>query len=256
MAKTLGGIDGYPNGQWAPREVLGSVPSGLGMRRFLQDLERPFTTFTEVEVESPMARPTLQVRIQESVLHYFDSLGARPDGDCTVSVPRNISSIVDRLSKVLRTAGIDIRKLDHSPENAMRLAIVASLVETLAPSLPATSPPRAVRALSKWRLIRVLSYINANIGEPLTLANLAATAGLSRMHFARQFRAATGISPHEYVLRTRIERAQKLLAATSDALVDIGLNVGFKTQTHFTTVFKRIVGNTPRRWRREQPTVS
>jgi AraC family transcriptional regulator len=107
--------------------------------------------------------------------------------------------------------------------------------------------------LSNRRLMRVLAYIDANIGEPITLANLAATAGLSRMYFARQFRAATGIRPHEYVLRKRIERAQQLLTATSDALVDIALNVGFQTQAHFTTVFKKIVGNTPRQWRRGQP---
>jgi AraC-like DNA-binding protein len=108
----------------------------------------------------------------------------------------------------------------------------------------------AVAGLSSRRLMRVLAYIEAHIGEPITLANLAATAGLSRMYFARQFRAATGIRPHKYVLRRRIERAQQLLTATSDALVDIALSVGFQTQAHFTTVFKKIVGNTPRQWRR------
>jgi AraC family transcriptional regulator len=109
-----------------------------------------------------------------------------------------------------------------------------------------------VPVMSKWRLMRVLTYIDANIGGPITLANLAATAGLSRMYFARQFRAATGIRPHEYVLRKRIERARQMLAETSDALVDVALSVGFQTQAHFTTVFKRIVGNTPCQWRREQ----
>jgi AraC family transcriptional regulator len=57
-------------------------------------------------------------------------------------------------------------------------------------------------------------------------------------------------------LRKRIERAQQQLAATSDALVDIALSVGFQTQAHFTTVFKRIAGSTPYQWRREQPKVA
>ena len=182
----------------------------------------------------------------ESALRYFDSL---PD----VSIPPRISMSADRLSQVLRTAGIDVGKLNRSAENAMRLALVASLVETLMPAPPAYTCRSAVPGLSNRRLMRVLAYIDAHIGESITLANLATTAGLSRMYFARQFRASTGIRPHEYVLRKRIERAQQLLTATSDALVDIALTVGFQTQAHFTTVFKKIVGNTPRQWRRGQP---
>jgi AraC-like DNA-binding protein len=169
---------------------------------------------------------------------------------------RDRSMTVDELSKVLRTAGIDIRKLDRSAENAARLAAMASLVETLVPSVPATRRKRAVAALPKWRLMQVLRYIETHIGEPITLANLAATAGLSRMYFAKQFRTTTGMRPHDFVLRKRIERAQQLLAATSDALVDIALSVGFQTQAHFTTVFKNIVGSTPYQWRREQPKVA
>jgi AraC-like DNA-binding protein len=169
---------------------------------------------------------------------------------------RDRSMTVDQLSKVLRTAGIDIRKLDRSAENAARLAVMASLVETLVPSAPAARKKRAVAALPKWRLMQVLRYIETHIGEPITLANLAATAGLSRMYFAKQFRTTTGMRPHDFVLRKRIERAQQLLAATSDALVDIALSVGFQTQAHFTTVFKKVVGSTPYQWRREQPKVT
>jgi AraC family transcriptional regulator len=168
-------------------------------------------------------------------------------------VPQLTLQVPEKLSKVLRTAGIDIRKLDPSAENALRPALVASLFETLVPSPASNAEKPAAQGLSGRRLMRVLAYIDANIGQPITLANLAATAGLSRMYFARQFRAATGIRPHEFVLRRRIERAQQLLTATSDALVDIALSVGFQTQAHFTTVFKKIVGNTPRQWRRGQP---
>jgi AraC-like DNA-binding protein len=70
------------------------------------------------------------------------------------------------------------------------------------------------------------------------------------MHFAALFRVATGARPHEYVLRRRIERAQELLRDSSLTLVDVALSVGFQTQSHFTTVFKRFTGETPHRWRR------
>jgi AraC family transcriptional regulator len=194
--------------------------------------------------------------LQATTLRYFDYLDAHPDGQSDGSAPRRVSMTVDQLSRVLRTAGIDIRKLDRSAENTVRLAVMASLVETLVPPASDTGKKRAAAAFPKWRLIRVLTYIETNIGEPITLANLAATVGLSRMYFAKQFRATTGIRPHDFVLRKRIERAQKMLAATSDALVDIALSVGFQTQAHFTTVFKKITGTTPYQWRREQPNLA
>ena len=69
------------------------------------------------------------------------------------------------------------------------------------------------------------------------------------MHFARQFRTATGLRPHEFFLRRRIQRAEELLWNTKMPIVDIALTVGFQTQAHLTTVFKRFAGCTPGRWR-------
>jgi len=176
--------------------------------------------------------------------------------DALPGYPQRLSTTVDQLSRVLRTAGIDIRRLDRGTENAVRLAVMASLVETMAPPVAQEEKKRAAAAFPKWRLVRVLRYIETNIGEPITLASLAATVGLSRMYFAKQFRATTGIRPHDFVLRKRIERAQQLLAATSDALVDVALSVGFQTQAHFTTVFKKITGTTPYQWRLERHRVA
>nr|WP_027571571.1 AraC family transcriptional regulator [Bradyrhizobium sp. WSM1743] len=108
---------------------------------------------------------------------------------------------------------------------------------------------RVVRSLQKWRLKRVMQYIDDNLDAKVTLQHLAAVAGLSRMHFAAQFRAAVGMRPHDYLLKRRIERAQELLQRADVSLVDIALSVGFQTQAHFTTVFKRFAGNTPYQWR-------
>lgn len=107
-----------------------------------------------------------------------------------------------------------------------------------------------VGALPKWRLRRVQEHLAANLAEPISLADLAEAAGLSRMHFAAQFRAATGCRPHEYLLQCRIEKAKQMLIGTDMTLVDVALSVGFQTQSHFSTVFKRLAGNTPARWQR------
>nr|QIG99746.1 helix-turn-helix transcriptional regulator [Bradyrhizobium sp. 6(2017)] len=108
---------------------------------------------------------------------------------------------------------------------------------------------RHIQALQKWRLKRVVDYIDARISSRITLADLAAVAGLSRMHFASQFRVATGLRPHEFLLRRRVRRAEELIRETTMTIVEIALAVGFQTQAHFTTVFKRFAGCTPRRWR-------
>jgi AraC-like DNA-binding protein len=124
------------------------------------------------------------------------------------------------------------------------------LGRTLAMHLSRLEPPRTrVNALPKWRLRRVEQYIADHFDRCISLSELANVAGLSRMHFAAQFRAATGYRPREYLLNHRIERAKVLLATTGRPLAEIALAVGFSTQAHFSTVFKRISGQSPARWR-------
>jgi AraC-like DNA-binding protein len=106
-----------------------------------------------------------------------------------------------------------------------------------------------VPQLAKWRLKRAIEYIEQRLAEPITLADIASETGLSRMYFASQFRAATGVGPHEYLVRRRIERAQELLLQPNASVVDVALSVGFKTQAHFTTIFGRFVGQSPHAWR-------
>lgn len=108
---------------------------------------------------------------------------------------------------------------------------------------------RPVQALQKWRLKRVVDHIESSMSSKITLRDLAAAAGLSRMHFASQFRVATGMRPHEFLLQQRILRAVELMRDTTMTIMEITLTVGFQTQAHFTTVFKRFVGCTPRHWR-------
>lgn len=117
------------------------------------------------------------------------------------------------------------------------------------PSTPASTSPRSVAALPKWRLKRVIDFVDTHANRSLTLADLARTAGLSRMHFAAQFRQATGFRPHEYLLRHRIEKAKTILATSTRPIAEVALIVGFSSQGHFTLAFKRFTGTTPYRWR-------
>jgi AraC-like DNA-binding protein len=119
--------------------------------------------------------------------------------------------------------------------------------------LLAARPTRgAVNPLPKWRLRRVRDFVHGRIGERITLPELAAAAGLSRMHFAAQFRAATGLRPHDWVLQQRVEVAKAAIIEANQPLAEVALCAGFQTQSHFSTVFKRFTGDTPGEWRRGQ----
>lgn len=95
----------------------------------------------------------------------------------------------------------------------------------------------------------VCEYIEASLDGDLSIAALAKVAGLSESHFATLFRQATGFSPHQYVTRRRVERAQQLLENADVPLVEVAHRCGFVSQSQFTTLFRRFAGLTPGRFR-------
>ena len=133
-------------------------------------------------------------------------------------------------------------KNEVSPRSKSRKPVALPLVVRKA-ALSTESAP-----LQLWRLQRVVVYIEAHLADHLTLLELAEVAGFSPMHFAGQFRTATGMRPHDYVLRRKVEEAQLLLLTSDMPIVDVALSFGFLSQAHFTTVFKRFVGTPPLRW--------
>jgi AraC family transcriptional regulator len=104
--------------------------------------------------------------------------------------------------------------------------------------------------LSQGRLRAVVEYIEEHLHGGPSLAQMAAVVGLNPYHFARQFKAATGLPPHQYVIARRVERAQQLLQAGANlSLAEVALRAGFSDQSQFTHHFKRMVGVTPGRFR-------
>jgi AraC family transcriptional regulator len=163
-----------------------------------------------------------------------------------------VDHVIRSLSSALETVELE---RDEPCAEALRRAIAARLA-ALHPEMraanyagEASANRRPIQALQKWRLRRVIEYVDSNLSNRVTLLDLAAVAGLSRMHFASQFRVATGLRPHEFLLQRRIRHSRKLLRNTPMTIVEIALTVGFQTQAHFTTVFKRFAGCTPRQWR-------
>jgi AraC family transcriptional regulator len=101
----------------------------------------------------------------------------------------------------------------------------------------------------QWRHCR--EYIEANLSEALGLGELAAITGLSEFHFAHLFKRSSGLSPHQYVLKQRIEAACRLLRDTDKSLAQISYELGFSSQAHFSSRFKQRLSLSPSQYRRQ-----
>lgn len=103
--------------------------------------------------------------------------------------------------------------------------------------------------LGKLQLNRAFDYIESKLNEDIRLSSLAEAAGLSISHFATAFKQSTGLSPHQYVLHRRIARAKELLGDPLHSVLEAGALSGFVDQSHFSKVFRRVVGTTPSEFR-------
>jgi len=104
--------------------------------------------------------------------------------------------------------------------------------------------------LPAYRLRRVTQYIEKNLRQPkLRLAELSALVHMSPFHFARLFKRSTGVPPHVFLVRRRIDEARALLATQTVPVAVIARSVGFQTPSHFTTTFRRFTGMTPTAYR-------
>ena len=107
--------------------------------------------------------------------------------------------------------------------------------------------------LAPWQAKRVAGYIETNINSNLRVAELARSVQLSAAHFCRKFRQSFGETPHAYITRQRMHRAQLIMLSSRQPLSQIALDCGMFDQAHFTRVFRRLVGINPSLWRRQFP---
>jgi AraC family transcriptional regulator len=105
--------------------------------------------------------------------------------------------------------------------------------------------------LGSARLRRIKELVHAKMEEDLSLDEMAQSVGLSTAHFARIFRKSMGETPHQFVLRQKLERAKRMLRAPDARVLDVALACGFKTQQHFAKVFRDVLGASPTEYRQD-----
>lgn len=154
------------------------------------------------------------------------------------------------LENLLRTT---LLPLDWAaPADRMLMSSATHLVATYLASrytdkdvVDSPAPRGSLRPATQRRL---RDYVLANLGQAITLDDLAREAAMSPWHFARIFKQTTGETPHGYVLRLRIDHARRLIEAGGHGLADIALQCGFSGQSHFTSRFRLVMGVTPRKY--------
>jgi AraC family transcriptional regulator len=209
----------------------------------------------------PMRCKSDEVRIGSAklqVLHLYVPGGvfARLMGDYNLpAVPgRSIRYACGVQDELINQIGLSV--LSEMPTAAGRMLVETSsllLAARLAHSHSETeltqSPIGSGHGLDGGRLRRVLAYVEEHLAEDITVADLANVACLSIFHFTRAFAGATGVPPHRYVSRRRLETARAMIATGCTSLSEIAHDCRFSSQSSFTRAFRRAVGMTPAEYR-------
>jgi len=199
-------------------------------------------------------RAALEGQSEHLALYVDASLITKAASEAGLSGNVEIAERYTRSDKVISSVGMALLGELDSEGLSGRL-YAESLGNVLAVHLlryyaiSTSRPVTFTGGLSATRLRQVTDFIAGNYSRDLKLNELAHVAGMSSFHFAREFKRTTGTTPHQYLIKFRIERAKALLAKNELPLIEVGLRSGFSHQSHFTRLFRRITGTTPHSYR-------
>ncbi|WP_454736054.1 helix-turn-helix domain-containing protein [Cupriavidus necator] len=171
-----------------------------------------------------------------------------PGCDRLAQLPMRINDTADAVVQTLLKSFSAEMAAGRVPEAVYLEHLVSLVALRIAGATPAASGRRAP-GLGKRLLARLTDYIDSRLDASLSLSDLAGVAGMPVDTFARRFKAETGMAPYAYVIARRVRRAQCLLRSSSMPISTLALELGFSSQSHFTSTFQRLTGTTPRTYR-------
>jgi AraC family transcriptional regulator len=172
-----------------------------------------------------------------------ESLARRPAWEtvCVAPVPQLM--VLGELAQAAAEGRSDVGVDEAGLLLASKFSEIASL-----PSARKSFPSKAT-ALDRRRAVEAALWLDAHSAEPVALEDAARQAGLSPFHFLRLFAKVLGVTPHQYVVRSRLRHAARLLADEARSITDIALDVGFADLSNFVRTFRRAAGVSPRTFR-------
>jgi AraC-like DNA-binding protein len=238
LFKGLENHEVWENGRPCPRH---SIAAG---QFYLRDLKRSQSALIEQphhSLQFYLPRPWLDELATEAEARSVGELSYLP------GVPIS--------DAVVWGLGSSLRSAFERPEQANRLflehvtiALGIHLAQTYGELQPGSKARRG--GLTGWQERRAKEILSSNLGSELSLRDLAKQCGLSTSHFSKAFKESTGLAPHQWLIRKRVEVAKAILRNPSLSLAEVALQCGFADQSHLTRVFSRIVGISPGAWRR------
>ena len=191
-----------------------------------------------VFVELPLLRRAMEeVFGAKAATVRLRDLSAFTDPDLNWLMERVREELMARRASALRVQGLAELIATHLARNYAEVAQDAS---SGGPSLPG------------FKLKQITDWVDSHLDEEFDLEQLAARAGLSKFHFHRLFKSASGVSPGKYQLNARMKEARRRLRETKQSVVSVALDLGFSSPSHFAQVFRRETGLTPSEYRRQR----
>jgi AraC family transcriptional regulator len=218
--------------QQEPRKVgdIAIIPAGTAHRC---SWDTP-VQFVVLAIEPALLQQVGQDWIDPDRLELIPRFATEPD--------TLIQSIIATLKAEVETGGMGSYLLVDS----LKTTLVIHLLRHYC-----TTQPKLVHysdGLAQVKLRQVIDYIHEHLHQDLKLGEIAAIAQISPYHFLRLFKQSTTLTPHQYILRRRVERAKSLLQHSQLSIAQIAVRVGFADQSHLTRYFKRVTGMTPKQW--------
>lgn len=217
--------------RWAGSGQMSLMPAGMGATRGFKGHSEALL----VHLPSHFVRQTaMECGLQEGHARLVPRLAV-------------IDEVVEQLGRLLLGAATGSEPGKAPMVDALIRALVIHLLRTH--SVLSPQKEAVPSSLSSGKLQRVVAHMETHMDENLPLSSLVNLSGLSPSQFSRTFRAAMGKPPHGYLLDLRIDRARSLLEKTDLSVIEVGMQCGFAQPTHFATMFRKVVGLSPREWR-------